>query len=174
MKARLLDTALSWYESFSSDQTLRHLSKNNNIVIQKADKGNNTIVILDKISYISAIEELLNDHTKSSNLDICAGKEINYITNLEKRINSDLKLLKDKQIIDKAAYKNIKPVGSGAGVLYGLGKVNKETKNGLPPFCPILSATGTPNYKLAKFLPPFLKPLIQDEYTVTDSFHFAE
>ena len=70
MKARLRDTALSSYESFSSDQSpsenltasefkvLRHLSKNKNIVIQKADKGN-TIVILDKISYISAIEEIL-------------------------------------------------------------------------------------------------------------------
>ena len=92
-KARLLDTALSSYESFSSDQSpsenltaskfkaLRHLSKNKNIVIQKTDQGN-TIVILDRICYISAIEEILNDHTKFSNLDIPAGKEISYITNL--------------------------------------------------------------------------------------------
>ena len=78
------------------------MSKNKNIVIQKADKGN-TIVILDNISYISAIKEILNDHTKFSNLDIPAGKEINHITNLEKRITSDLKLLKDEEIIDKAA-----------------------------------------------------------------------
>ena len=77
---------------------------------QKADKGN-TIVILDKISYISAIEEILNYHPKFSNFDIPAGKEINYITNLEKRISSNLKLLKDKKTIDKATYKNIKPVG---------------------------------------------------------------
>ena len=107
IKARLLDTALSSYESFSRDQSpsenltesefkaLKHLSKNKNIVIQKADKGN-TIVILDKISYIRAIEEILNDHTKFSNLKIPAGKEINYITNLEKKITSDLKLLKDE------------------------------------------------------------------------------
>ena len=58
IKARLLDTVLPSYESFSRDQSpsenlaasefkaLRHLSKNKNIVIQKADKGN-TIVILD-------------------------------------------------------------------------------------------------------------------------------
>ena len=89
MKARLLETALYSYESFSSYRspsgnlttsefkTLRHLSKNKNIVTQKADKGN-TIVILDKISYITAIEEILNDHTKFSNLDIPAGKEIKY------------------------------------------------------------------------------------------------
>ena len=64
--------------------------------------------------------------------------------------------------------------GSRPGVLFGLGKVHKETKNGLPPFRPIFSTIGTPAYKLAKFLLPFLTPLTQDEYTVTDSFHFAE
>ena len=185
MKARLLDTALSSYESFSRNQSpsenltasefkaLRHLSKNKNPVIQKADKGN-TIVILDKISYISVIEEILNDHTKFSNLYMPTGKEISYIANLEKRITSDLKLLKDDEIIDKTTYKNIKPVGSRPGVLYGLGKVHKETKNGLPPFCPILSAIGMPTYKLAKFLLRFLMPITQNEYNITDSFHFAE
>ena len=142
-------------------------------MIQKAGKGN-TIVILDKISYISAIEEILNDHTKFSNLDILAGKEINYITNLEKRISSDLKLLKDKEIIDKATYKNIKPVGSRPGVLYGLERVHKEAKNGIPPFRPILLAIDTPTYKLAKYLLPCLTPLTQNEHTVTKPFHFAE
>ena len=146
-------------------KALRNLSKNKDIVIQKAEKGN-IIVIVDKISYISAIEEILNDHTKFSNLDIPAGKEINYITRLEKRITSDLKPLKDKEIIDKATYKNIKPVGSRPGVLYGLGKMHKEAK--------ILPAIGTPTYKLAKYLLPFLTPLTQNEYTATDSFHFAE
>ena len=46
-----------------------------------------------------------------------AGKEIHYITNLEKRITSDLKLLKDEESIDKTTYKNIKSVGSRANVL---------------------------------------------------------
>ena len=136
------------------------MSKNKNILIQKADKGNAT-VILDKISYISAIEEILNDRTKFSNLDVLAGKEINYIKNLEKRITFDLKLLKDKEIIDKATYKDIKPVGSRPGVLYRLRKVHKEAKNGQPPFHSILSAIGMPVYKLAKFLLPFLMALTQ-------------
>ena len=84
-------------------------------MIHKADKIN-TIVILDKITYLSAIEEILNDHTKFSNLDIPADKEINYIANFEERITSDLKLLKDKQIIDKATYKNIKQARSRPGI----------------------------------------------------------
>ena len=88
-----------------------------------------------------------------------AGKEINYIANLEKRMTSDLKLLKNEEISGKTTYKKIKPVVSRPGILYGLGKVQKEIKNGLPPFRPILSGIGTPVYKLATFLPPFLASL---------------
>ena len=185
IKARLLDTALTSYQNFSSDKdspenlppsefkALKHLSKNKNIVIQKADNGN-TVVILDKFSYISAIEDILNDNSKFSKLDIPAGKEINHIVNLEKRITSALKLLKDKEIIDKSTYKSIKPIGSRPGILYGSGKIHKETRNGLPPFRPILSAIDTPTCKLAKFLLKFLTPSTANEYTVIDSFHFEE
>ena len=42
-----------------------------------------------------------------------------------------------------------------------------------PSLRPILSATGTPTYDLAKFLVPILKPLTENEYTVHDSFSFA-
>ena len=43
-----------------------------------------------------------------------------------------------------------------------------------PPFRPILSAFQTPTYNLAKFLVPILNPLTKNEYTVKDSFQFAE
>ena len=131
-------------------------------------------MILDKCSYISAIEGILNDYSKFSKLDIPAGKEINHMVNLEKRITSELKLLKDKKIIDKSTYKSIKPVGSRPGILYGLGKTHEETRNGIPPFRLILSAIGTPTYNLAKFLLKFLTPSTANEFTVIDSFHFAE
>ena len=87
IKARLLDTPLTSYQNFSSDReppenitssefkALKRLSKNKDIVIQKADKSN-TVVILDKCSYISAIEEILNDSSKFSKPDIHAGNEI--------------------------------------------------------------------------------------------------
>ena len=95
IKARLLDTALTSYQNFSRDReppenltsefkALKHLSKNKDIVIHTADKGN-TVVFLEKCSYISAIEEILNDNFKFSKLDIPAGKEINHIVNLEKK-----------------------------------------------------------------------------------------
>ena len=185
IKVRLLDTALTSYQNFSSDReppenltssefkALKRLSKNKDIVIQKADKGN-TVVILDKCSYISAIEEILNDNSKFSKLDIPAGKEINHIVDLEKRITSGLELLKDKEIIDKSTYKSIKQVGSRSGILYGLVKIHKETRNGIPPFRSIGSVIGTPTYKLAKFLLKFLTPSTAKEFTVIDSFHIAE
>ena len=81
----LNDRSLSENLTASEFKALRHLHKNKNVVIQKADKGN-TIVILEKISDISAIEEILKDHTKFSNLDIPASIEINYIKkNREKK-----------------------------------------------------------------------------------------
>ena len=42
------------------------------------------------------------------------------------------------------------------------------------PFRPILSALQTPTYDLAKILVPILSPLTKNEYTVKDSFQFAE
>ena len=75
IKTRLLDIALTSYQNFSSDRdspenltpsefkALKRLSKNQNIVIQKIDKGN-TLAIFDKCSYKSAIEEIINDNSK--------------------------------------------------------------------------------------------------------------
>ena len=85
IKARLLDTALTSYQNFSRDReppenltssefkALKRLSKNKDIVIQKADKGK-TVVILEKCSYISAIEGILYDNSKFSKFDVPAGK----------------------------------------------------------------------------------------------------
>ena len=68
----------------------------------------------------------------------------------------------------------LRPVGSKPGTLYGSAKVHKPLINGLPPFRPILSAIGTPTYKLAKFLVPVLSDITQNEFTVKDSFTFVD
>ena len=96
-------------------------------------------------------KEILNENSKFSKVDIPAGKEINHIVNLEEKFTSDFKLLKDKEIIDKSTYKSIKLVCSRPNILYGSGKIHKETCNRLPSFRPIISAIDTPSYKLAKF-----------------------
>ena len=88
---------------------------------------------------------------------------------MRKKITSEFKLLKHKEIIDKPTYESIKAVGSRPVILYGLGKIHKETRNGIPPFCPLFSAIGKPTYKLANFLLKFLTPSLASEFTVIHS-----
>ena len=60
--------------------------------------------------------------------------------------------------------------GSKPGILYGLPKVHK---NGCP-LRPIMSAIGTFNYKLSKFLIPILTPITKNQYHVKDTFSFVK
>ena len=65
---------------------------------------------------------------------------------------------------------SLRPRGTRLAHLYGLPKTHKST------LCmrPILSATNTYNYQLAKWLEDKLKPLSTNEYTVSDAFRCAE
>ena len=66
------------------------------------------------------------------------------------------------------------PVGSIPGILYGRAKIHISVKDGIPSFQTILSAIGTPTYKLSTFFVPLLTPLTLNEYTIKDSFSFTE
>jgi len=184
LKAKLQDTALSSYMNFKKDssppsnlskeefESLLALKNQNDLIFQKADKGN-TIVILDKSAYTKSVELLIQNPEKFEKLNIQAEKELNFLINLESKLKSKyLSMLKNK-FIDEVTYSKICPTGSRPGVLYGLAKVHKPTKNGLPPFRPILSAIGTPTYNLAKFLVPLLSEVTTNSYSVKDSFNFA-
>ena len=92
---------------------------------------------------------------------------------MENRVTDVLKNLRDKKEISIEQYKDLSPSGSRPGIMYGLAKVHKIVTDGLPSFRPILSAIGTPTYKLAKFSVPVLEPLTTNEYTIKDSFTFA-
>ena len=80
------------------------------------------------------------------------------------------KSLKSTGSLSDKHYKKIKAVGSRAGLLYGLCKVHKTIFDVCPPFRPILSAIGTPTYKIAKFLVPILSCLTINEFSVKDFF----
>ena len=67
---------------------------------------------------------------------------------MENRIIDLLKKLKKKKIISENKYEDLYPVGSLPGILYGRTKIHKPIKDGAPSFHPILSAIGTPKYKL--------------------------
>ena len=55
-----------------------------------------------------------------------------------------------------------------------LQRVHKNVIDGCPTSRPILSAFGTPTYKIAKFCVVILKGLTFNQYTVKDSFDFAK
>ena len=179
VKARLQDTAFTSYSAFNNNlsksefESLCKLKNENNLVIQKADKGN-TIVILDDGSYLKSVETLLKDSSKFKNIPIAPNKDLNYIINSEKRATDLLKKLKNKNAISEETYNKLRPVGSKPGTLYGSVKVHKPLINALPRFRPIFSAIGTPTYKLAKFLVPVLPDITQNGITVKDSFTFVD
>ncbi|XP_063602489.1 uncharacterized protein LOC134778569 [Penaeus indicus] len=91
------------------------------------------------------------------------------IIQLEDKLNRMLKHLKDNDSISLETYNQLRASGSLPGILYGLPKVHKPDI----PVRPILSAIKTFNYNLAEFLVPILKPITTNEYTVQNSFDFA-
>ena len=152
---------------------LASLSKNKDIVIQKSDKGN-SVVFVDKETYIKRMENLLSDETKFERVTLKNDAFLNFVVNQEKRIDTIFKNLVDSNSMSKEMRKSVKPVGAMPGTMHGLCKVHMQEVDGCPPFKPILSVLQTPTYSLAKFLVPILDPLTKNEYTVKDSFHFAE
>ena len=191
LKARLKDTALSSFrvynkkdhrfENLNPDEyaAFIKLANNNDIIIQKADKGN-TVVIVDKNSYVQKMEQLLSDTSKftkvSFNPKHKVNKEIRHLLDMESAINNCLDELLDGGYLSKEDHKTMKPTGSRPGVMYGLCKVHKDTTNSqvVPPFRPILSAIRTCTYNLAKFLVLVLTECTVNQYTIKDSFTFAQ
>ena len=134
-KARLQDTAFTSYTGFNKDnsppsniskdefESLCKLKNENNLVIQKADKGN-TIVILDRDSYLKSVETLLTGSSKFKNIPVRPDKDLNYIISFKKRITELLKKLKNKNAISDETYNKLRPVGSKSGTLHGSAKVH--------------------------------------------------
>ena len=116
----------------------------------------------------------MKDSSKFKNIPAAPDKDLNYITNSEKRVTDLLEKIKNKNAISEETYNKLRPVGSKPGTLYGSAKVHKPLINGLPPFRPILSAIGTPTHKPAKFLVPVLLDITQNQFTVKDSFTFVD
>lgn len=148
------------------NKALHSLKNDKSIIITKPDKGNG-IVVLDKSVYIEKMNCILNDQSKFCKV---LGDTFSLILKCEDRINNFLRKLKSSKTITDALYSHLYVSGSRPGILYGSPKVHKPNV----PLRPILSAIGTVNYKLAKYLVPILSPITFNKYTVKDSFSFAK
>ena len=184
VKSKILDTAFSSFDSFNNNKmrsnlpkeelkALHNLRKQKHLVIQKADKGN-TVVITEKNAYINRMKEIISDTKKFEQIDIEQDKQLKFLLKSEKKVIDLIKRLENESKISEKEYELIYPRGSRPGVLYGSPKVHKPVINNCPKFRPILSTIGKPTYKLAKFLVPILSPLTSNEFSVHDSFSFAD
>ena len=86
---RLKHNALEENLSKKELESLKNLSKNPDIVIQKSDKGN-SVVILDKKVYLEKMKEMLNKNDQFLKLSIQEEKHYNFLINLEKKIREPL------------------------------------------------------------------------------------
>ena len=149
---------------------LNNLS-NKNIITQKTHKGN-SVVLLDKDKYLEGMSKVLNNNAKFELLQFDHDKELNYILNSEKKIIDALKDLKNSEEITEVDFNHLYSSGSHPGIF--MAKVHKPVINRYPSLRPILSAINPSSYKLAKFLVPLLPPLTSNDFTMKDSFSFAE
>ena len=141
VKTKTKETALSSFRQYNKSPqqnlskeelaALASLSKNKDIVIQKSDKGN-SVVIVDKETYIKRMENLLSDERKFERVTLKNDAFLNFVVNQEKRIDTIFKNLVDSNSMSKEMRKSIKPVGSRPDTMYGLCKVQKQEVDGCP------------------------------------------
>ena len=144
-KAKLKDIALPSYKisnenckyenNVSSQElsSLKTLMRNKNIVKQKADKGNTTVII-DKEKFILGIKNVISNSSKFTPLNFPPENYINYIANIEKKFRQLLNSLFDNNKISKNELLKIYPIGLRPGILYGNPKVNKLVVNNMLKF----------------------------------------
>ena len=182
-KTRAKEAALSSYRNYNNNVpqhlskeeflALQNVRKNKNIAIQKSDKGN-SVVVVHKADYLDKMENRLNDTRKFENTNLKNDGILNFTINQEKSVGNILKKLVTSSSISEETRRSLKPVGTRPGIMYGLCEVHGDIIDNCPSFRPFLSAIYTPISKLAKFFVPILKSLTSNEYTVNDSFPFAE
>ncbi|XP_058941979.2 uncharacterized protein [Pocillopora verrucosa] len=153
-------------------QAIEDLKKRDDIVVTKPDKGSG-VVVMDKSEYLRLLSEAsINDTSKFRFVDSerprTRGRPPKYYHPLlqkERELETLIRKILPKSIADA-----LRPKGSRLAHLYGLPKTHKEQL----AVRPILSATNTYNYSLAKWLDDKLKPLSCNQYTMTDTFRFAD
>ncbi|XP_068671463.1 uncharacterized protein [Montipora foliosa] len=128
---------------------------------------------MDKSEYLKLLAEAsINDMSKFRKRDLerpktrgRPPKHYHPLLEKEKLVGNVIRKILPKPVADTLC-----PTGSRLAHLYGLPKTHKPTLS----MRPILSATKTSNYDLAKWLEGKLKPLSINEHTITDTFKFAE
>jgi len=124
---------------------LRSLKANDEIVISRPDKGRAT-VILNRTDYNAKMLSILEDDAKFRRLGPADSSDRTNI--IEQALVDFLRTLKNQSEISETLFDRIKPIGSSRPRLYGLPKIHKPDC----PLRPILSMSGSPQYKVSVWL----------------------
>ena len=149
---------------------LKSLSQNKDIIVTKPDKGR-AVVILDRNTYVTKMQDIVSDSTKFQPISESLEK---YSLKIEDKVNNFLRKMKNLNIFSDDLYKQLFVSGSGPGILYGLPKIHKPNFRTHFQFRPIFAAYNSAVYGIAKFLVPILGPLTTNSYTVENSYSFAK
>jgi len=141
------------------------LKRGDDIVVTKPDKESGVMVDLDKDEYLQLLADAsINDVTKFRMIEPdrlkCRGrppKHYHSLVQKEKELESLV-----RQILPTAMDESVRPAASRLAHLYSLPKTHKKKL----AMRPILSATQTYNYVLAKWLGDKLKPLATNRYKI--------
>ena len=117
-------------------------------MILPADKGNATVV-MDRSECEKKIEDMLSENTYWR-------LKKNPTSTIERKIDQALKQAEKDGDLPKEQRLYLTPWSSSPPQLYGLPQIHKPNT----PLRPIVSAIGSPTYKLAKKLAKTLSPLV--------------
>ena len=135
LKSKIKDVGLSSFRLYNKKdhqfpnlpeekyEAFINLQSNKNIIIQKADKGN-SVVVIDRLSYVNETEKLLSDRNKFVKIDFNpkhkVNQDIRHLLDMEFEIRSCLDDLYNHIYLSKDDYKFLKPCSSKPGVMYRL------------------------------------------------------
>ena len=111
--------------------------------------------------YNSRMLNTLDDNTKFEQINLKKSNIYKETTCHEDAVQTLINELKSNDIISEHLSKELNPIGSRPGIMYGLPKVHKPNF----PLTPMISAIGTHSYKLAKFFVPLLSPFSTNTFT---------
>ena len=134
-------------------QLLEELQNNTSIVIKKADKGSN-IVILDREFYI---KEAMRQLTDTKFYKPC---EKNLTLHHYSMVQELILEMFNKKFISEQTFKYLSIGGKRTSIFYLLPKIHKNLLN--PPGRPIVSSVDCPTERISMMLDIILQPLLKD------------
>lgn len=130
------------------------------VVIVSSDKSNKT-VICNREQYDDKVDDIIRDENKYQKIT----RYKDPIKNSEKNICKFVDKIRDLNMISSECHKVLKPKNSNPGFMYFTIKTHKPEK----PLRPIITAYGTPNFNLSKYLGKILNQLTNNNNRVKNS-----